>query len=531
MNTHRFQQRLASLATLPLPLSPVLGLKGLEKESLRVTRDGRIARTPHPQALGSALTHPHITTDYSEALLEFITPPAELPETGLGFLDEIHRFVYAVLPQDELLLCTSMPIGFERDEDIPIARYGDSNIGRMKHIYRVGLAYRYGRAMQAIAGIHFNYSLPTALWPALSPLLELGPASRASQAAAYFALIRNVLRYGWLLLYLFGASPAVDRRFLTCRGGIPQGFEELTPDTFAPPFATSLRMSDIGYKNKTQAALFISTNTLDEYVRSLCHAIETPHPPYQAIGVKVGDRYRQLNANILQIENEYYSPIRPKQIARPYEKPTLALKRRGVRYVELRALDLDPFEPLGIGVGQMRFLELFLWFCLLQDSPPLDREEHQCCQHNLLLTAQRGRDPQLRLRDDGGEIPLRQWAERILACLEPLSRLFDEQGGAGAYGQALADQQRKVADAAHTPSARMIAEMTSRSEPFTAFALRLSQAHADHFRQRPLPEERRRWFEQQAQRSWADQHRLEQEDRLSFEEFLRRYFSETCQAA
>jgi len=532
LNTQRFQQRLTALAALPLPASPAAGLEGLEKESLRVTGDGRLAQTPHPPALGSALTHPHITTDYSEALLEFITPPAQRPETGLEFLDEIHRFVYAVLPEDELLLCTSMPIGFERDEDIPIARYGESNIGRMKHVYRVGLAHRYGRAMQAIAGIHFNYSLPTALWPRLSPLLGLGPASQASQASAYFALIRNVQRYGWLLLYLFGASPAADRRFLRCRGGIPQGFEALTPDTYALPFATSLRMSDIGYKNKTQATLFISTNDLDEYVRSLCHAIETPHPPYQAIGVRVGGRYRQLNANILQIENEYYSPIRPKQIARPCEKPTLALKRRGVRYVEVRALDLNPFEPLGIDAGQMRFLELFLWFCLLQASPPLDREENRRCQDNLLLTAQRGRDPQLRLHDDDGEeIPLRQWAERILHCLEPLSRLFDENGGDGAYGRALAAQRGKVSDPETTPSARMLAEMTARGESFAAFALRLSKAHADHFRHRPLADDRRRWFEALARQSWAEQRRLEREDHLSFEDFLRRYFSETCQAA
>ncbi len=529
MNTDQFHQRLEKLAPVAHDLSR--GLKGLEKESMRITTSGCLAQTPHPVKLGSALTHPHITTDYSEALLEFITPP--FPDAGatLSFLDDIHRFVYHMLPENELLLATSMPIGFNRDEDIPIARYGTSNVGRMKHIYRVGLAHRYGRAMQAIAGLHFNFSLADSLWPVLRQVFQLQIDSKALKARLYFSLIRNLHRYGWLLLYLFGASPAVNGRFLECRGGIPAGFVELSADTYGMPHATSLRMSDIGYKNETQAGLHISLNSLEEYVASLCHAIETPHPPYEAIGVKVEDEYRQLNTNILQIENEYYSPVRPKQIAESCEKPTLALKRRGVRYVEVRALDINPFEPLGIDRHQIHFLEAFLIFCLLHDSPPITPAENRTIHANLLATAQRGRDPRLTLIMENRSIPLNLWATRILEAMEPLCRLLDASLPLSVYQEARQQQWEKLQNPDTTPSAQVIKEMKEHGESFDQFALRLSKAHASHFRSRTLEPERLNWFKSLARKSIEEQRRIEAKDSLTFDQFLHHYLSQTCQAA
>ncbi len=127
-------------------------------------------------------------------------------------------------------------------------------------------------------------------------------------------------------------------------------------------------MSDIGYRNRNQAGLTVSVNSLEEYVRDLQRAISTPHPPYEALGVKVDGEYRQLNANILQIENEYYSFIRPKRVARSGERPTKALLRAGVEYVEVRALDVSAFDPVGVNQNKLRFLEAFLALCLLKDS-------------------------------------------------------------------------------------------------------------------------------------------------------------------
>ena len=305
------------------------GLKGLEKESLRVDKEGCLAHTPHPRSLGAALTHPHITTDYSEALIELVTPPQATVKDSLGFLCDIHSFVYQHL-DGEMLWATSMPCALEDDASIPIAHYGRSNVGMMKHVYRRGLGWRYGRSMQTISGVHFNYSFPEDLWPVLRDLRRDRRPLREFMDEAYFGMLRNFQRVGWLLPYLFGASPAVCKSFFH---GRDPSFKEFDAHTLYEPYATSLRLSDIGYKNNNQARIGVTYNSLADYVTTLRHAISTPAPEYERIGVKVDGEYRQLNANILQIENEFYSSVRPKQPINSGERATLALKRRGVMYL------------------------------------------------------------------------------------------------------------------------------------------------------------------------------------------------------
>lgn len=501
------------------------GLKGLEKESLRISNDGFIAQTPHPSAFGSALTHPYITTDYSEALLEFITPPFPDSRKTFSFLEETHQFVYGNLP-NELLLATSMPCGLSGDESIPIANYGTSNSGRMKHIYRVGLAYRYGRAMQAIAGIHFNYSVAQDLWPVLQASEKNTEPLKDFIDDRYFALIRNLQRYGWLILYLFGASPAICKAFLEGRHEFHPHFEEFGRNTFYRPYATSLRMSDIGYKSKNQANLNISFNNLEEYVATLTRAIETPFPPYEAIGVKVGGEHRQLSDHILQIENEYYNTVRPKQIAKSGERPTLALKRRGVRYVEIRSLDLNVFEPNGINLDQLRFIETFVLFCLLQDSPPNDEREKKAIKENLLSAAYQGRDPKLCLIREGRPIALRQWAVEICRAMRGICEILDAGLPDKLHTRNLDMQLEAIYHPELTPSARILAAMRENHESFAEFALRLSKEHEHYFRARPLAEGRARFFHQEAKLSLNKQRQIESQDQIAFDEFLKRYFSQ-----
>ncbi|MFZ3185316.1 MAG: glutamate--cysteine ligase, partial [Pseudomonas sp.] len=201
---------LAEPANLPL-LNQCL--HGIERECLRVDGAGQLALTPHPPALGSALTHAQITTDYSESLLEFITPAEPDAAQTLADLEQIHRAAYSQLG-DELLWSPSMPCPLPSEEQIPIARYGSSNIGKLKYVYRQGLALRYGKSMQCIAGIHYNFSLPEAIWPLLQSLDGDQQSARDYQSARYIGLIRNFRRYSWLLMYLFGASPALDAGFL-----------------------------------------------------------------------------------------------------------------------------------------------------------------------------------------------------------------------------------------------------------------------------------------------------------------------------
>ena len=306
--------------------------RGIEKEGLRVDGAGRIAQTPHPAALGSKLTHPHITTDYSEALLEYITPVYCRPADAMAFLGDLHRFSYRYLGE-ELIWPASMPSRLDGNDSIPIADYGSSNVGTMKRVYRKGLDVRYGRIMQAIAGVHYNVSLPDDLWALLRQIdgAEATPMNDY-RSARYFGLIRNFRRHSWLLLYLFGASPALDRSFLPS-GEVPDKLEPHGEETLVSRYATSLRMSDLGYQNKVQEQLKICFNSLSNYVNTLRHAISTPWPAYQAKGVQEGDEWRQLNANILQIENEYYSDVRPKRVARHDETPSQALEARGVEFL------------------------------------------------------------------------------------------------------------------------------------------------------------------------------------------------------
>lgn len=499
------------------------GLKGLEKESLRVTPEGRIVHTPHPRALGAALTHPHITTDYSEALIELVTPPLATSEATLEFLCDIHSFVYPQLGS-EMLWATSMPCSLDRDAEIPIAYYGKSNVGMMKHVYRRGLGWRYGRTMQTISGVHFNYSFPTALWPVLQELLEHKGQLRAFTDNAYFGMLRNFQRLGWLVPYFFGASPAVCKSFFH---GRDPGFAEFDRHTYYQPYATSLRMSDIGYKNKNQAHVGVHYNGIEDYVATLTHAISTPEPEYEAIGVKVDGDYRQLNANILQIENEFYSFVRPKQPIRPGERAALALKKRGVMYAEVRALDVNAYDPVGADAPALRFIEALLLLCLLTDSPPISAQEQDIVNHNQTQAACCGRDPQLELGRDGGRIRLRDWAREVTGQLHDICRVLDGNDTSRPYTASLQARREELADPERLPSARILADMRQHGESFFEFGRRLSKTHRQYFLQRRLPAERQRQFEQWARESLDKQARIEAAERLSFDEYLARYFAQT----
>ena len=500
-------------------------LIGLEKETLRVSPKGGLSQSPHPLSLGSALTHPYITTDYSEALMEFVTPPFEHSADALAFLRDAQAYVYSHL-QDELLWATSMPCVLSGEAGVPIAKYGSSNPGLMKHIYRRGLGYRYGKVMQVIAGVHFNYSLPESFWRLYQQVEGNTQTLREFIDDQYFAIIRNLQRFGWLVPYLFGASPAICKSFL---GGKPTSLHEFDANTYYGPYATSLRMGDIGYQNNKENEIGIKAcyHNLDSYIQSLQYAINTPYKGYEEIGVKVAGEYRQLNANILQIENEYYSTVRPKQILEGYEKPTMALKRRGVRYIELRSLDVNAFEPLGINATQMKFIEALMVYCLIQDSPKISQAEQGEIDKNELDVAHYGRDPKLTLQRNSQPISLKQWALEICDDMKGVCELLDRSHQGSPYMDALAEQREKIIDPELTPSARMLKTMRDRGEGFYHFARRMSQQYFDYFRQVELTAEQRRYYDDLSQASLDKQALLETDTSVSFEEYLQRYFNQS----
>jgi len=516
----KFEQTLAALINSGEPQIIQGGRKGVEKESLRVTPDGRIATTPHPRDLGSALTNEHITTDFSEALIELVSPTFRTSWELLQYLLDLHQFVYQHLG-DELLWATSMPSFIDGDASIPIAQYGKSNIGRMKTVYREGLGVRYGRMMQAISGVHFNYSFPEAMWNPWADLLQSRTRGQDFVSERYFHLLRNYRRHGWIVLYLFGVSPVVCNTFLRGRNvTLPR----LSKDTSYEPYATSLRMSDLGYRNRNQAGLSVSVNSLDEYVRDLSRAIATRHEPYEQLGVKVDGQYRQLNANILQIENEYYSFIRPKRVARSGERPTKALRRAGVEYVEVRALDVSAFDPVGVNQNKLRFLEVFLALCLMKDSPPIDTSEQDVLDANHVTVARRGREPGLQLERDGRKVSMLAWARELIDSMQGIAEIFDRGDRVRPYTAALSVQAAKIEDVSRTPSARMLAELESTGESFFDLGLRMSRLHKEYFLALYPPNvDRLAEFRAEADESLRAQASVEAADKIGFEQYLAEY--------
>ena len=483
--------------------------RGIEKEGLRVLPTGGLALTPHPLALGSALTHPLITTDYSESQLELITGAHKGVQQCLDELTEVHQFVHRTLKDSggELLWASSMPCGLPTDETIPIGRYGSSNVGRAKSVYRMGLGHRYGRRMQTISGIHYNWSLP------------------GVDSEQYFALIRNFRRHAFVLLYLFGASPALCPCFVEGREHRLQPMEG--GSALYLPHATSLRMGRLGYQSDAQATLAVSYNGLTGYANSLHEALTKPYPAYEAVGIRnPGGDYNQLGTSLLQIENEFYGTIRAKRTVRSGERPLHALRERGVEYVEVRLMDLDPFVPVGIAASTMRLLDVFLLHCLLQDSPPDTPAEIAELKHNQHLTAERGREPGLCLQRNGRSVPLVEWGSEILVQCAPLAAALDATHGVSDYGDALRGAQALMASPQNTPSARVLDRMArEHGHGFSAFACQQARMARDVLLQEPWSAEQQARYVAMANHSLAAQKDIEAADSLPFEAWREQYMA------
>jgi len=511
-----FSKRLEWLGAAGPDVSLRAGLRGVEKETLRVDRRARLAQTSHPRGCGSPLTHPSITTDYSEALLELVTSPVPSNWQTLQQVFDIHAFVHRQI-DDELLWPMSMPCELAGDDSIPIAGYGPSNQGMFRTIYRRGLGHRYGRAMQAIAGVHFNYSPPARFWPAFQDFCGSTQDPDSFRSAAMMSLVRNYYRCAWLVVYLFGASPAFARSFLPAGHAL---LERLNTDTWYAPYATSLRMSDIGYQNRSQAGVRIGSNSLDEYVRGLTQAVSTPDSRYEEIGVVVDGDYRQLNANRLQIENEYYSTIRPKP-STGSARTIVGLRERGIEYVEVRTLDISPADPVGMNQMQLRFLEVLLLYCLLSDSPPITAAEQAEIAHRDLLVAREGRRPGLELRFGESVQTIGKHAASMATPLLEIAALLDDSDGS--YEPSVRNALETCADPERTPAARVMTELRESGASFVEYGLEIAKAHRSYFDSIPLEPRVRVLQEGLAAQSLEEAAELEASSNEPFDVYLDRF--------
>lgn len=495
---------------------------GLEKEGLRVSRRGGISQVPHPHTLGCALTHPNITTDFSESLVELVTPALGSATKMLSFLENTQHYLYHHLPKNQNFWPSSMPCVIRGETAIPIAQYGTSNQGMMKTIYRQGLANRYGSVMQTIAGIHFNYSFSHEFWQQYQILLTPTETLRSFIDNGYMGLIRNIVRYGWMIPYLFGASPAVCKSFL--EGYHAHSLVEFNDSTLYEPYATSLRMGDIGYQNlaEDEAGVKANYNSLSHYINSLKAGMNTTCSEYEMIGLKRHGKYQQLNTNILQIENEYYASVRPKPLVEPDKKPLDTLSDSGIGYVELRSIDVNPLLALGIDKAQVYFLEAFMLFCLLEPSCAISTSEQFEVDTNDQLVAHEGRKPKLMLTRRGKQISLQQWGSDIITKIEQSATLLGES-----HQASVRDIACRINNPSLTPSAITLFQMKERNQGFFDYTNSLSKQYRSDFLLNKINQKHFDYLDHQANISYKKQQQIEASDSVDFDVFLTDYFKNT----
>jgi glutamate--cysteine ligase len=283
-------------------------------------------------------------------------------------------------------------------------------------------------------------------------------------------------------------------------------------------------MSDFGYQNKAQSQLNISYNSLERYLQTLEKAIRTEDPYYRSLGVIHNGQYQQLNANILQIENEFYSRIRPKRVSRLSERPTQSLKRAGIEYIEVRTLDINPFSPIGFDSSQMAFIDTLLLSCLFSDSPPITAREKGENQANFSRVVRQGRHPKVCLSVKASYQPIKQVTHKILQQMEFFAQQLDRHYGIHEHIQTLKQLTEQLNDLETTYSGRILSTLKDKKLSFLSYSQGLSQSYKKEFLKKPLSKERLDYYQTIAQSSHQKQKWIEENDSMDFCAYLASYY-------
>jgi len=353
------------------------GQFGIEKENVRVDKSGHMATTPHPGILGDKFKHPYITTDFSESQVEMITPPLDSIDKVHGFLETLHDVVTQNIG-DELLWPQSLPPLLPDEEDIPIAQFGDKGVGKER--YREVLAKRYGRERQMLTGIHYNFSLSDRLERKLVKICCSDGDVESFREDLYFKMLRNFMRYRWFLVWLFGSSPVSDPSFKM------KSLKTGEKKQVVCGHAVSIRTSSGGYRNEEE--YFVDFNSLDAFGKSISTLVDE--------GRLVG-------------QEELYLPIRLK-----FDE------NERISHVEVRLLDLDPYEKAGISKDRLNMVHLFLLHCLFKDEPDsYDKKQQEIAANNQDLVACYGLKPDLKLSSfDGDEVLAQDFGKEIYSEIQ-----------------------------------------------------------------------------------------------------------------
>lgn len=458
---------------LPLLLK---GQHGLEKECLRTTAKKEISEKRHPKYLGSPLFHPHFSTDFGEAQLELITPPFPSLDKCLDHLEDLHIYLHHTLGS-ESLWPSSIPCRLPNLDAVHLASFGMTSEAYKKWLYRKGLSLRYGKAMQLLSGIHYNFSFSLPFWKVLKDEEKSPIPLERYITEKYFHLCRNFLRMGWIISYLFGASPSIDRTFLK---KVPSFLKKQDANTLLGPYATSIRMSQMGYFSQIQAQNAVSFNSLKEYTQSLNYMLKTTSTHFEELGVFHEGKRVQINDKILQIEAEHYCRIRPKPKPNTGQRPIDALNHHGVNYIETRILDLNPFIGVGVDAEPLDFMHLFFVYCLFKESPPISKKEAKVFCDNQNQVALFGRKKGLKLFDGvlQKQVALKNWAHEILDEMHAVAKVFDQTQREAYYQDLIEIQKDKVDYPYLTPSGQLVELLIQKKQSF----VNLTHAQATRYR-------------------------------------------------
>ena len=498
-------------------------LCGIEKEGLRTKGSGKLSDSPHVDSLGSKLTHPLITTDFGESQLELITRPWASTAKALEQLQEVHSFVLSQLPSDEYMWPASMPCKLPDDEQIKIAYFGSSFIGQAKTLYRLGLSHRYGKSMQTVSGLHFNFSLTSSFWQKLAEI-KSAECDQHFLDLNYFSLMRNYRRYTFVINWLFGASPCFDQSFLdNSRQAKIEDYVNCSKNTWCAKSATSLRMSDIGYMAAQQETIRLCFDCLQDYTASIREALRVVVPEFSKIGVlDEKGKHKQLNKFLLQIENEHYSQARPKRTSSNYLRPIHALERNGIEYIEIRNLDLNPYEACGISQSRADFMVLFLLWCLLEESPLISSKECDEIEANIKKVNRFGRLESTKLSISGEPHSVNYAIGEVLDKLTEFAEKL-QTAGHSQYLESVKTIKREHDNKA-LPAQLIENNSCDQKQGFAKHMLDLAKQHKKSI---PAPsKEQLRKFADLAETSYREQTRIERENhesKQSFDQFLEAY--------
>lgn len=394
---------------------------GLEKENIRVTKNGEISLKSHPKVFKE--DNPFIKRDFAESQMEMVTPICPSIDEAYNFMENLNNIASLELEDEYLWPQSNPPALPDCEEKIKVAELKDEKAKK----YRENLVKKYGKKRQLVSGVHYNFSFRDEFIEKLYKLQDRKESIREFKNDLYFKIGRNFLKYKWFLNYLTGASPVFHKSYVEkCRNSS----ENLNGDDFYFKGVGSLRNSRCGYRNEED--FFVSYNSLEEYIK---------------------DIRKLINDKCIQQAKEYYSSIRFK--SKEAGDMLDNLEENGVRYIEIRLLDLDPTTKFGISKNSLYLIHLYTLFCLFKEDEKYTLEVHNECIENDNRAIKNSEESTLII--NGKETTVKEAGLKIIDEMEKIKTVaFDNTEYEEVFSRILKKSRLRFEDSNATIASRLI---------------------------------------------------------------------------